>query len=546
MCGPDAFELASRLVDRSLLVADTAGRVGPVRHARVAAGLRPATDSPRPASWRTARADHLRWCIELAERVDRGGPPARPAGVAEPPRRRARQRPRRARLRRRARSGRRACELIGGADPAVVVPRPPPGDAATGSRRASPPAPTSRRCCGPACSRRAGCSPSRPAASVRRSAPATSSTTSWRSPRLASARPLAICLADDDELRHRAGAAAAARHAGPAGVGRRADRPRRGGRARRRRRDARSTVSATTSGRPSSASPTPSWPSSHGELDRARGRRRRRRPFARRSGDRFSASRIEYVLGMVDDLRGDARGAYRHIEHSLRLLDELGIHQAVTAQARLLAPARRTLRRAGAGRAVAGVRQRSRRRLDPLRRHGDGAARNHEGLDGPGRRRPRAGAATPTTARSTGTPRPASRPASRSRESCLGFLAAEVGDDAGAARHHAAALGGGDDGRRPRRRWRWPSRVAAAASRRPGRRRRAARRRERLRSPSSAAPTHRTTWPDRGRRPPLPRRRGVRRRPRRRRGPRPPRCARARPPRDAPPPRLTRLVQFVK
>ena len=33
-----------------------------------------------------------------------------------------------------------------------------------------------------------------------------------------------------------------------------------------------------------------------------------------------------------------AHSAYRHIEQSLRLLDELGIYQAVTAQARLLAP----------------------------------------------------------------------------------------------------------------------------------------------------------------------------------------------------------------
>ena len=41
---------------------------------------------------------------------------------------------------------------------------------------------------------------------------------------------------------------------------------------------------------------------------------------------------------MLADLDGDPATAYGHIERSLRLVDQLGIHQAVTAQARLLVP----------------------------------------------------------------------------------------------------------------------------------------------------------------------------------------------------------------
>ena len=75
-----------------------------------------------------------------------------------------------------------------------------------------------------------------------------------------------------------------------------------------------------------------------GELDRARALADAALPFAQRCGDRFSLSRVSYVRGMVADVEGDAPTAYRHIEDSLRLLDELGLHQAVTAQARLLGP----------------------------------------------------------------------------------------------------------------------------------------------------------------------------------------------------------------
>ena len=67
LCGPDALDLASRLVDRSLLVADTGG--GAVRFTMLeslrAFGLaRLAEDAELEA----ARTEHLDWCIEFATR----------------------------------------------------------------------------------------------------------------------------------------------------------------------------------------------------------------------------------------------------------------------------------------------------------------------------------------------------------------------------------------------------------------------------------------------------------------------------------------------
>ncbi|MET0460342.1 MAG: BTAD domain-containing putative transcriptional regulator, partial [Ilumatobacteraceae bacterium] len=76
----------------------------------------------------------------------------------------------------------------------------------------------------------------------------------------------------------------------------------------------------------------------HGDIDRAEADLAIAAPIAERLGERFSKSRLEYVHGMVADLRGDPRAAYGHIERSLRLVDELGIQQAVTAQARMLVP----------------------------------------------------------------------------------------------------------------------------------------------------------------------------------------------------------------
>ena len=52
------------------------------------------------------------------------------------------------------------------------------------------------------------------------------------------------------------------------------------------------------------------------------------RSHTRRTGERFSSSRVEWMLGMLADVGGDPATAYRHIERSLRLLDELGMGQA--------------------------------------------------------------------------------------------------------------------------------------------------------------------------------------------------------------------------
>ena len=73
-----------------------------------------------------------------------------------------------------------------------------------------------------------------------------------------------------------------------------------------------------------------------GDLARADARVEAASTFVDRLGERFSTSRLAYVRGMLEALAGSPRTAYGHIEHSLRLANELGIHHAVTAQARLL------------------------------------------------------------------------------------------------------------------------------------------------------------------------------------------------------------------
>ena len=60
------------------------------------------------------------------------------------------------------------------------------------------------------------------------------------------------------------------------------------------------------------------------------------RRHAEASGERFLTSRVAYLDGVLSDLDGDSQAAYRHVERSVRLLDELG-HESVTAQAQLLA-----------------------------------------------------------------------------------------------------------------------------------------------------------------------------------------------------------------
>ena len=69
LCGPGAVELAARLVDRSLLIADTNGPAVRFRmlESLRAFGLARLTEEGELAA---ARADHLAWCRELARRAD--------------------------------------------------------------------------------------------------------------------------------------------------------------------------------------------------------------------------------------------------------------------------------------------------------------------------------------------------------------------------------------------------------------------------------------------------------------------------------------------
>ena len=161
--------------------------------------------------------------------------------------------------------------------------------------------------------------------------------------------------------------------------------------------------------------------------------------YAERNAERFALSRISLVRGTIADLRGDVHSAYRHVEHGLRLLDELGIHQAVTAQARMLAP---LADRCDEPELAAQWRVFVNDRGDGWT-HYDGtimaSARNHAGL----------------AARTAGDLDHAADAHRSALEfyasagipsgiaftrSCLGFLAAERGDDTEAAAHHEAAL----------------------------------------------------------------------------------------------------------
>jgi predicted ATPase/DNA-binding SARP family transcriptional activator len=162
-------------------------------------------------------------------------------------------------------------------------------------------------------------------------------------------------------------------------------------------------------------------------------------PLADRLGERFSRSRLEYVAGMLADLRGDPRAAYGHVERSLRLVDELGIHHAVTAQAEVLIPLARRAGEAGLATGWTSFVERS----SPGAATFDGsvaaAGNNHLGLAarGAGGYERAAEAHQLALAWYENAELPDGIAFS---ESCLGFLAGERGDGDAARRHHAAAL----------------------------------------------------------------------------------------------------------
>ncbi len=176
-----------------------------------------------------------------------------------------------------------------------------------------------------------------------------------------------------------------------------------------------------------------------GAFDRAVAAAHAAQVFARRIGDRFAMSRISYVLGMVADVLEDPGAAYRHIEHGLRLVDELRLHRAVTAQARLLAP---LADRCGERELAAQWRTFLADRGEDWT-HFDGtvvaAARNREGLAaravGDLSRAERTHTAALEWYTAAGLPAGVAF-----SESCLGFLASQRGAIVDAALHHGRAL----------------------------------------------------------------------------------------------------------
>jgi hypothetical protein len=178
---------------------------------------------------------------------------------------------------------------------------------------------------------------------------------------------------------------------------------------------------------------------SEGDLPRAAADVEAAAPFVRRLGERFSTARLAYARGMLDDLAGNPRAAYRHVEQGLRLLSELGLHQAVTAQARMLAPlAERCGEPVLAAQWRAFVDDR-----EGVWTHYDGtvmaAAQNHAGIDAL-----HAGELDRAAA-ALGAARDWYRGAGLHggvavAETGLGLVAAAAGDATAAHAHHAAAL----------------------------------------------------------------------------------------------------------
>jgi predicted ATPase len=163
------------------------------------------------------------------------------------------------------------------------------------------------------------------------------------------------------------------------------------------------------------------------------------RAHAAHSGDRFVQGRVEWLEGLVADAAGDVDGAYRHIERGLVLLDELGMGQEVTAQAGLLialAERRAMPELAAQWRTFVAGRTGGLTRHDVLlqasaRNVEAHAARTAGQLD----RAWDAHQAALAGYRHAGVLR-----AIAFTESSLGFLAAQMGNWTGAAAHHAEAL----------------------------------------------------------------------------------------------------------
>ena len=222
-----------------------------------------------------------------------------------------------------------------------------------------------------------------------------------------------------------------------------------GSRPRRRRPWTRSIEPANTSSRPSCVPSRRSGTSSRGTPRRLRLPSRRPGTSPLGAETCWTAASVEWVDGMLLDAAGDARGAYRHLERSLRLHDELGMGHVVVAQARSLAL---LAGRRGESELAAQWRTFVERRTG--RSSGgdyDGsvlaAISNQLGLDAR-RSGDHERARTAHLEARAWYSQIGVTSGSAFTESCLGFLAGERGDRAAAADHHANAL---DDAETPRR-----------------------------------------------------------------------------------------------
>jgi predicted ATPase/DNA-binding SARP family transcriptional activator len=176
-----------------------------------------------------------------------------------------------------------------------------------------------------------------------------------------------------------------------------------------------------------------------GQLDRAAAVAEIARGHALRCGDRFVQGRVEWIEALVADAAGDAGEAYRHMERGLLLLDELGMGQEVTTQAGLLVA---LSERSGQEKLAAQWRTFVAGRTGGLTRHDVllmASARNSEGLHARRAGELDRALGAHLAALASYTEAGAGR-AIAFTESCLGFLAAEVGDPKGARAHHGAAL----------------------------------------------------------------------------------------------------------
>jgi hypothetical protein len=169
------------------------------------------------------------------------------------------------------------------------------------------------------------------------------------------------------------------------------------------------------------------------------------RPHVEGRGERFTTARFEWVLGMLAEVRGDLAAAYGHVERGHALVEELGMHQAISAQRSILARLAERMGdealaehwRSAVGGSSGGA-------------HGDATVSRYDQTVMASRHN-----VSGLLARASGHPDDARRDHLEAlalfteagvatglahSHSCLGFLASDAGDGDDAAVHHLAAL----------------------------------------------------------------------------------------------------------